>query len=246
MPLRLRWSIYRTWEYNEPMNEPLVVEKLRIGNELISCEYDIRERNVVILHGAGASGKDRYYGFAERIRERGLGVIIFDFSGHGESSGTIRRSSLETRTFEAKGVIDKLLPKPSTFYLVGFSMGAQAVCDLLSEFGQRVPSILLGCPGIYDKKAVRLLFEDPEFTKLLRGEKSWSRSGALENLQSYKGKTVIAIGDEDNVIPEGVISLLLENAQNPRLHRYKGVDHQLAKWLSQNQAELETLLNEMF
>ena len=35
------------------------------------------------------------------------GVIAFDFSGHGESSGQLKQGSLEKRVHEAKAMIDQ-------------------------------------------------------------------------------------------------------------------------------------------
>ncbi len=221
------------------------VQKLEIDNETIVCEYLIRNENVVILHGAGKSGRDRYYDFADNIMRRGYGVVLFDFSGHGDSSGQLGQSSLARRKSQAYEVIKRLLPEDSTFYLIGFSMGAQTASDLLNYYGARIPAILLGCPGIYDRKAVDIKFDNSNFTKTIRANNSWQNSLAIDSLREYNGETIVVIGEEDPVIPKDVISLITRNAKDPTLLTYAGVDHQLAKWLSLHTDELEHLVDEL-
>jgi len=125
---------------------------LDIDGEQLTCTFALRSKNAVILHGAGDSHKERFYPIAKELLDQGIGVIVFDFSGHGESSGKIKELSLSRRFKQASGVIDKLAPK-GQLYLVGSSMGGQTVCDLLPLYGSRVPAILLLCPAIYAEAA---------------------------------------------------------------------------------------------
>lgn len=219
---------------------------LEINNEKIVCESLIRKDNVVILHGAGMSDRKRYYGLAKAILRRGFGVILFDFSGHGDSTGELKNLSLDRRRIQAQKVIDNLAPREGKLYLVGFSMSGHTVCNLLPLYKERVPAILLGCPGVYSGSVQEVAFGGGEFTSKIRSTDSWKDSIALDELRSFRGKTVIAIGDNDQIIPKTVIASLKKAASNLEYVEYRGVDHQLAVWLSLHENEQEKLIDLLF
>jgi len=220
-------------------------EILKIDGERIVCEVQLRQKNAIILHGAGVSNRKRYYAFADELLRQGIGVVLFDFSGHGESTGGLHDLSLARRQIQACGVIDAFLDKQSTFYLIGFSMSGQTVCDLLSMYGSRVEAILLGCPGIYTKAVHGLVFGDSIFTSTIRQPASWEASSALAALREFEGRTIIAIGDNDDVIPPGVVTLLSDAAKHSSVYKYKDATHQLANWLSKNPDKLRNLVQEL-
>ncbi|HEX4774539.1 MAG TPA: alpha/beta fold hydrolase [Candidatus Saccharimonadales bacterium] len=214
---------------------------LSIDGEQIVCESSLHAKNAVILHGGGPSMLERYYSLAEQLINRGVGVILFGFSGHGESSGKLEDQSLERRVWQAREVIREIVPH-GPLYLIGFSMGAQAVCDLLPELADRTESVLLACPAIYADSAHGLRFGNPQFTSILRTPGSWKISRAYENLRHFSGKAIIAIGSEDEVIPKGIIKLLQEAAQNPVYLEYPGATHKFADWLGAHPQELAELV----
>ena len=216
---------------------------LEIDNEKIICEALLKKDNVVILHGAGMSNRKRYYTLARAITQRGLGVVLFDFSGHGDSSGELEDLSLTRRWLQARSVIDTILPKEGNLYLAGFSMSGQTVCDLLPFYKERVRAILLGCPGIYTQSAHGMVFGGGEFTTKIRIADSWKDSAAFDELRNFEGRTVIAIGDRDQIIPKEVIISLKTAAKHPRYIEYPSVDHQLAVWLADHASEQEKLLD---
>jgi dienelactone hydrolase len=174
-----------------------------------------------------------------------VGVALFDFAGHGESTGELGQLSLVRRQKQASDVIDKLLPASSQFYLLGFSMGAQTACDLLPDYGDRIINLLLASPAIYRSDVYELPFETTEFTAKLREPGSWQTSTAPHNLADFKGKTIIAIGSEDQVIPKGVPELLKKSARQSMYKEYAGVGHSLAPWLAEHPTELSELISEL-
>ena len=216
---------------------------LEVDGERLFCEISPRKDNVVILHGAGEANRKRYYALAEAILRRGVGVILFDFSGHGESTGELKSLSLSRRKTQAQSVIKTFAPKEGYLYLVGFSMSGQTVCDLLSLYKERIPAILLGCPGVYSKSVYGMLFGGGEFTTKIRAIDSWKDSTAFDELSNFEGKTVIAIGGEDQVIPKEVITQLKESSKHFNYIEYPGVEHQLAMWLATHKKQQEELLD---
>lgn len=216
---------------------------LDINGERIVCEIQLRQKNTVILHGAGKADRKRYYNLADMLLQKGVGVVVFDFSGHGDSTGLLIDQSLEQRRIQAQTVIDTFLPERSAFYLIGFSMSGQTACDLLPLYPNRVEAILLGCPGIYGESTRHMPFGRGEFTDTIRQEGSWDTSTAPAELRDFKGRTIIAIGGSDEVIPTGVIELLKSSAKHGVYREYPGVTHQLATWLSEHEDEQSSLLD---
>jgi uncharacterized protein len=219
------------------------LEKTMIDSdgERLACEFVLRDKNAIILHGAGASKRQRYYPIAEELLKNGIGVVLFDFSGHGESTGELKDLSLARRQAQAASVIDSVVPADSPLYLCGFSMGAQTVCDILPRYGGRTEAVLLGCPAIYAADVQGTRFGDPAFTGRLREHESWTASGAPASLSGFGGKTVIAIGDRDEIIPDGVVGLLKAAAKDLTFKEYAGAPHALAAWLESHPGELTGL-----
>jgi uncharacterized protein len=223
----------------------LAQKTLDIDNESIVCEYDLRETNALILHGAGETTNLKlFYRVAEALLKRGIGVVMFDYAGHGDSSGKLADSSLERRQRQAAGVIDQLLPPQSKFYAIGFSMSGQTVCDLLPAYGERIPTIVLLAPAIYAAEVHDLTFGSPDFTRILRTPYSWRTSRAPELLASYKGKVIIELGDNDEVIPEGVVGLLRQ-AHPTEYRHYPGATHKLTSWFNDHPELLESLVERL-
>jgi pimeloyl-ACP methyl ester carboxylesterase len=225
--------------------QPLKKHTLTIDGIKIVCESVIRTKNAVILHGAGNSSRTKYYPIAQEILRNGVGVVLFDFAGHGESGGSLSKSSLEQRKTQAKQIIDSLIPLDSPLYLFGFSMSGQTVCNLLPVYNKRIESILLACPAIYSREVSRLKFGDINFTRKIRAQNSWESSAALSDLETFEGKTCIAIGEKDEVIPKSVIELLQKAAQHADTTIYPDVTHQLALWLNEHPIELSALISKV-
>ena len=216
---------------------------IEVDNEKIVCEYILKDKNVVIIHGGGPkTQRKKYYPVAEELLKHRVGIILFDLSGHGESSGKLEQLSLERRKQQAIGVIDKLIPKDSKFYLIGFSMGAHTVCELLPYYGNRVEAILLGCPAIYRADVQNLPFGKDIFTAKLREPNSWRTSNANKYLADYEGKTVICIGDNDDVIPQDVVKLLKAASKNLTYIELNGATHALMSWLPKHPGKLTEII----
>lgn len=217
---------------------------LKIDGEDIVCSSDIRDENAVILHGAGTSNREKYYPLAHELLVQGIGVVVFDFSGHGESSGHLSELSLRRRELQASGIIEAIVPK-GQLYLLGFSMGAQTACGLLPVYGKRTKALLLGCPAMYTEKAVNIPFGKKKFTELIREQQSWENSSSPNKISGYTRRVVLAIGSEDEVIPKGVVNLLRRSSKHVTYIEYPGVGHQLAYWLQDNPEEQHKLIKNL-
>ncbi|MEV0981593.1 alpha/beta fold hydrolase [Streptomyces sp. NPDC049915] len=219
------------------MTESLSPFTLDIDGERLSGVYGGAGDGpaVVLLHGAGAGSKERLLPLAGEFTARGCRVLAFDFSGHGDSTGLLRRSSLRRRFEQAVAVIDACAPD-GPLVLVGFSMSGQTVADLVAYYSQRVAAIGLCAPAVYAPVAWELPFGngDGRFSTILRTPDSWRASRALDALRVYDGRAVLAVPGTDAVIPpavtEAVQDALTARAQYTRFD-LPAADHQVGTWL---------------
>jgi len=91
----------------------------------------------IFLHGAGKSNKERVRGFLDGSLFKIIpSIITFDFSGHGESTGTLAKSSLKQRVLEATGAIDLYTTK-KRLTVCGSSMGGYITLKMLETYDVR-------------------------------------------------------------------------------------------------------------
>lgn len=200
---------------------------------------------VVLLHGAGNGSKARLLPLLAEFAARGRRALAFDFSGHGESSGALRESSLRRRFGQAVSVIDAHAPD-GPLVLVGFSMSGQTVADLTAHYGDRVAALGLCAPAVYAAEAWEVPFGDGtgRFSEIIRTPGSWRGAPALDVLRAYPGRAVLAVPGSDAVIPpavtEAVQDALSTRARYTRLE-LPDADHQLGRWLRDHPADREKL-----
>ncbi|MGW8379005.1 alpha/beta fold hydrolase [Streptomyces sp. ODS28] len=189
---------------------------------------------VVIMHGAGTGDKQRNLPLAEDFAARGHTAVALDFSGHGESSGTLPELSLRRRRDQASGVIEQVLPPGLPLILVGFSMSGQTVADLMDPLGDRVAAVVLCAPGVYGQRTADVPF-GAGFTELIREPESWRDSAAFDVFARFTGRAVLVLPEADEVIPAGVTAGLesaLGTSSDLSVVRLTGAPHQLGTWLS--------------
>ncbi|MGJ5751012.1 aminoglycoside phosphotransferase (APT) family kinase protein [Streptomyces puniciscabiei] len=195
----------------------------------------------VLLHGAGNGSKQRLLPLLTEFAGTGCHALAFDFSGHGESTGSLAELSLRRRFEQAVAVLDAHAPADDPLVLVGFSMSAQTVADLVRHYGPRVAAIGLCSPAVYASEAWAVRFENRQglFSEIVRTPDSWRTSTALEALRGYEGRAVLAVPGTDAVIPpavtEAVQDALSARAQYTRLELPEA-EHRLGLWF-RDQAE---------
>ncbi|MCT9089685.1 alpha/beta fold hydrolase [Streptomyces sp. ASQP_92] len=189
----------------------------------------------VVLHGAGTSSKERSLPLVREFVARGCRGVAFDFSGHGESTGKIAELSLRRRFEQAVSVIDAYAAPDRPLVLVGFSMSGQTVADLVRHYGDRVAALGLCAPAVYTAEAWDVAFGDANgrFSGIIRQPDSWCGAPALEVLEAYDGRAVLAVPGTDTVIPpsvtEAVEAALTKRAQYTRFD-LPDAQHQLGLW----------------
>lgn len=209
------------------------------GHEIAATEFlpeDIKT-DVVIMHGAGMAGQERFTPLAQALARAGCRTITFDFMSHGLSTGSLGELNLEVRQEQAEFVINKMDIKDE-FTLVGFSMSGQTGIDVAN--GREVANLVLFAPAVYDQAARRAHFgQESEFTQLIRRPQSWMDTDAWDKLSRYDGRLAVLQAENDNVIPADVPKLIFEHADKAqeRLHiLLRNMPHMLGK-LTQDDPE---------
>ncbi len=165
---------------------------------------------LLILHGAGDSCRQRFQLLREELLAAGISSAAFDFMGHGDTGGELKSSSLSSRTRQACRVVDALKLK-QPLALMGASMSAYTAVKLLEHY--RIKSLVLLVPAMYAAQAYTIPF-NRGFSDIIRQPQSWKHSDAWQILAGYRGRLLIIAAEEDRIIPRGVITRIYDSAVN--------------------------------
>lgn len=223
---------------NAPEAAPIESEQvlLRVGAETLACSIDRADRgtapSVISLHGAGPSNREHSRYLSRAFTDRGLGVVRFDFSGQGESTGRMEESNLAKRRDEAIAVMRHFAMDEANLTIVGTSMGGYIAAVLAGEF--RVRNLILFCPAAYDVKAWNVPFGGG-FTDILRRDLSLLKSDVRERLSSFAGNALLVLAERDEVIPDliaGWYTEALGRARNLKTLTITGCPHPIHRWVA--------------
>jgi hypothetical protein len=159
---------------------------------------------ILFLHGAGNSSKERTRYLAYELARHGYSSIAFDYSGCGASSGDISQTTLLDRLQQAEVMIGLLGVPPGRRVVIGSSMSGHIASRLAerSVFG----AMVLFCPAAYPAEAEDKRF-GPDFSKEIRKNWDFANSPAFVALNSFKGSSLLVYGAEDAVVPPRVFEL---------------------------------------
>lgn len=209
------------------------------------CEVDHPQGQVLMLHGAGSSTRERTKYLADYLGTQGVSSFRIDFSGHGESSGKLEESSLEKRVLEAKEAY-QVSGFSESVSVIGSSMSGHVAIKLTEHIP--VSNLILFCPAIYPAEAYSVAF-NAGFSEIIRKENSWVDSDCFEILARFTGKILVIIGTEDTVIPSGVIEKLEASlhGDHQKVVRLAGASHAIHAWLQEKPEigeEVEEMISE--
>jgi pimeloyl-ACP methyl ester carboxylesterase len=215
------------------------------GNEVLKGTLDLASPNakptVLSLHGAGPSNRVRAAYITERLCGLGVSSFRFDFSGHGDSSGTMAESSLTKRLAQAKAA-SQFLDLNRKPILIGSSMGAHIAARLAKTLDAQ--TLILFCPAAYGAETENVQFGSG-FSELIRRPGSYQNSLALADMRQFRGDCLIIIGDCDEIIPGPVLDGYFESSSQARsrtLTKIRGAPHAIHAWLDKDSSAREVVL----
>ena len=215
---------------------------------LVGCRYGVASAatpHLLFLHGGGpTSSKDSFRPLAICLMDRGISSFAFDFSGHGESSGSLGASSLAKRAAEARAALRLLAPSPVTS-ICAMSMGGHTALGLLGHVDFR--RVVLFCPAVYSPRAEGLPFNEG-FSDVIRDRNSWKEATVVETLRRFRGRLLLVRGAEDRVVPPEVATMIDENApttERKKIVTVPGLGHHVLERYYADPARMTSLANEL-
>lgn len=213
------------------------------GMALKADHYVGRDSNrILYLHGAGGSTRRGHHLLRGALQQRGLGSVCFDAIGHGDTGGTFAQSSVASRTRQAQAVL-AASPLAGPLVVFGSSMGAYNAIRLTQQ--HPVDALVLIVPGVYTPAAYEVPF-GPEFSAVIRRERSWADSDAWEILSRFEGRLLVIHAEHDAVIPLEIPERLVAaatHAASRQLHIVRGAEHnRLWSLLQETPADFDAAL----
>ncbi|MFB7935785.1 alpha/beta hydrolase [Streptomyces sp. NPDC004779] len=187
---------------------------------------------ILSLHGLGATAsRHRARYLLDAWAGHGHGSLTFDFSGNGDSTGELARSTLRRRraeTLAAAQWLDSSTPP----VVMGTSLGAHLAAWTVPELRPR--ALVLFCPATYPAHAADLPFDG----SLVRPGRH-PDSPAYAALRDFRGDLLIFGARQDQVCPPEVVEGYLASAPRARSAEVvwlDGCDHFVHRWLPQREA----------
>jgi alpha-beta hydrolase superfamily lysophospholipase len=207
----------------------MFIEKRNFKNSRglnLSAIFEGEDRNastVVICHGYGSS-KDSIAqkDLRRNLVESGFSVFTFDFTGCGESQGTIRDQVPSNGLDDLKSAISNLGKKE--FVLHGTSFGGYVA--LLYASQNPVLALTLKCP-VSDYPEVLRLKDKEEASSRDKILKETVNINLYERVKNIKASVLIVHGDTDEVVPLDQSRKLLKSvgSKEKELKIIKGAPH---------------------
>jgi uncharacterized protein len=208
------------------------VEGKQLDAVLVGSDVS-KPADFVFIHGAGKGTKERLFSFHQELVGQGHTLLAFDQSGAGKDLENMRDSSLAKRVMEARTAIDQFADTEN-LTVCGSSMGGYVALKMLEYFP--VKNLILFCPALYDTAAFNVPFTE-QFSEIIRQPESWKNTDAMSGLGSFTGQLLVLMGEQDEVIPPGVIELInvhASRASRKEVFYIPGCPHKIQAWLLDN------------
>lgn len=183
---------------------------------------------VIASHGL-SSRKDgeKYVALGERLSERGIALLRFDFRGCGESGGEISDSTVSERLNDLCSAIALVKSEPrigSRIGLMGSSLGGFISLIVTARDADIKAVAVWATP--YTLMDLEQRRDDPEMTSLGEGFFEDLRIHDLTPLLRMVSRGLVIHGDQDKQVPVEHARLIYERLGYPKnLEIIEGGDH---------------------
>lgn len=155
------------------------------------------------------------------LAERGIGFLIFDYRGYGQSSGIPNEAGLYA---DGQAALEQLLQlsgrSVEEVVIFGRSLGAAVAAELAAN-NRNVRGLVLETPFTSVKDVARHHYANLPVEKLLV-----SRFDVLERLPKIQCPVLVIHGTDDRIIPFELGKQVFESAREPKLlYTIPGADH---------------------
>lgn len=222
---------------------------ISVGAETIAATLILADSGdppgVISFHGHGATAsRSRIRYILDYLAGYGISSACFDFSGNGESTGSVSKATLRTRANEAVAATS-LLITGRNLTVIGTSMGghiASVVAPIISP--QR---LIFFCPAAYAANATDLNLDD-SFSGIARRPGAHIGSPAYAGLRQFRGDLLIFAASEDAVISREVTLAYRDAARLARSVEVvwvQGSEHKIHTWIQSHDYERAMVLEKV-
>lgn len=175
----------------------------------------------VLCHGFMSNKNDPLIcGIADALLARGIGVVRFDFNGHGESGGEFSRMTIANEVIDAEAVLTHCAETHpgARLALVGHSQGGVVASLTAARNGSRIAALVLAAPAaVIREDMIRgNIFgswfdplDPPETVAIFGGHLLVGRDYILDaqrrdvyaEAAAYRGPLFVVHGTGDRVVP---------------------------------------------
>lgn len=197
------------------------------------------KQTIVFCHGItgcrkGRTMNDNYFQtLANKLMEKSYKVVLFDFTGHGESEGKDYDVTLSKSTKDLKNVLENTIKKSETVNFLVFSYGAAVLVNYLeSENYVKVNKIVMYSPCLFPLESCFL------------------------NKDSLFGKDIVEAYENGSLVKDGFTivgaknfkfsSKMIEECKNLKLKQYQKNSKNILCLSGKNDAILNTKFNDEF
>lgn len=204
---------------------------------------------LVICHGFRGTKENggRIFKFAERVNLLGMGVLAFDFSGSGASSGEFADISLTGQLNDLQQVIDYIDRHYNKQVIVlGRSFGGSTILAAAAKLDKRVAGYIFwsapimlyetfaGLVAEFNKAETAEVLELKDDAGCFQLKPAFIKDFANHNMISCARKlascpVLIVHGAADEVVDSANAILIYENCSNAELHIITGADHRFTQ-----------------
>jgi dipeptidyl aminopeptidase/acylaminoacyl peptidase len=180
--------------------------------------------SIILAHGAGGN-RAALAPEAKALSERGFGVLLFDWPGHGESGGEIHWNQGERASLQA--ALTWLTQQPDVAHdrigAYGFSMGGYVVAQVAAR-DSRLSAVVLASTPANQREQVRfqhgrlwLLGELPALLALERGGMLVDAARPMDEVALISPRWLMLVGGaRDVIVPPSMTPALYAKALEPK------------------------------
>jgi esterase/lipase len=191
------------------------IEELHVvaGSQTLAATKVLPEQgaapSILTAHGYGPTATRHTVRYLlDELAEQGFGSLCFEFSGNGDSTGTLDEATLSGRHAELLAVaaeLDTACPP----VLIGTSMGAHLAASAVERL--EPAGLVLFCPAAYPAAAA-----DRPFGQGLIRAGAHPDSPAFAGIKRFHGDLIVIAARQDQVVPAEVAQAYFDQAVNAR------------------------------
>lgn len=204
---------------------------------------------VIMFHGFGGDIDDRpnsvYQMLSDKLNDRGVATIRFDFNGHGKSGGNFTDMNLFNELCDAIAIIEyvKELQWVEEIYILGHSQGGVVGGMLAGYYADVVSKLVLLAPAASLKTdaqngiCMRAIYDANNTPKSVNVDGKHKVGGHFfriaktlpihEVTAQFNKDTLIVLGDRDYVINAGEAMKYKRKMKKCQIEVMEGLDHGL-------------------